>query len=178
MFVGGQVSERSFEVIMMHEFLRVNIVQQTPKFTGVVLYRSTRQQKYSLAWHSLQSRQNFSIFIFEPMSLVDNNELERHVHDHIIEVKQENFVTGDEYLEFVELRRDGRSFHGDVVVVPLIVLNASSSGLAILVIIQYAVHVGPVLHSPLPVLESGERSYHQEGSLDVFKGEQMVQESD
>ena len=62
--------------------------------------------------------------------------------------------------------------------IPLIILDASSARLTILVIIQNAVHVCPFLHCSLPVLESRQRSDHQERPLNVFKCVQMVQESD
>lgn len=112
------------------------------------------------------------------MCLVNDDELEGDVHDDIVVIQEKDLVAGDENLEFIEFWGNSGTFHGDIEVIPLIILDASSARLAILVIIQNAVHVCPFLHCSLPVLESRQRSYHQERPLNVFKCVKMVQESD
>ena len=61
---------------------------------------------------------------------------------------------------------------------PFVVLYASPSRLSVLVVVEDAVHVGPLFHRPLPVLERGERGDDQERALDVFHGEEVVEEGD
>ena len=87
------------------------------------------------------------------MSLINNDELKRNVHDYIQEIKKKNLVTCDKYLEFTQLRRYSGPSHGDVIVIPLIILNTPSSGLSILIIVKDTVHVGPFFNSPLPMFK-------------------------
>lgn len=111
------------------------------------------------------------------MSLVNYDELEGNIADDIVVVKQEDFIASDEYLELVELRRDSGASHGDVGVIPFVVLDASSAWLAILIIVKDAVHVGPLLYCPFPVLKSGKWSNDKERTLYVLKSVKMVKKS-
>lgn len=158
------------------EFFGMDVVEQTPELAGVVLNRGSSQQKNSLAGHPFQSCKYLGIFVFEAVSLVDYDVLEGKVGDDIGEVEQEDLIARDEDLELVQFGGDSGAPHGDVVVVPLVVLDAATARLPVLVVVQNAVHGSPLLHRPLPVLERGERSDYQEGPLGVFEVEEMVEE--
>lgn len=60
---------------------------------------------------------------------------------------------------------------------PFIILDASSAWLSVLVVVENAVHVGPFLHCPLPVLKSRKRGNDQERTFYVLHGEEMVEKS-
>lgn len=109
------------------------------------------------------------------MCLVDHYELERDIHDDILEVQKKHLITSDKYLELIEFRGDSSSSHGDVEMKPFIILDASSSWLTVLVVVENAIHVGPFLHCPLPVFKSRKRGDYQERAFYVLHGEEMVQ---
>lgn len=109
------------------------------------------------------------------MCLVDHYELERDIHDDILEVQKKNLITSDKHLELIEFRRDSCSSHGDVEMEPFIILDASSSWLTILVVVENAVHVGPLLYCSFPVLKSRKRGNNQERAFYVLHGEEMIQ---
>jgi len=86
--------------------------------------------------------------------LINYNKLKRNIHDDIGKIEKENLITSDEYLEFVKLRGNSGSSHSDVQMVPLIILYAPSARLAILIVVQDAIHVGPFFYCSFPVLQS------------------------
>jgi hypothetical protein len=178
LLVAGQIAEIASEIFGGGELLWVDVVEQTPQFASVILDGSTGEEKHSFAGHAFEGTEDFGVFVFEAMGFVDNDELEGNVHDDVCEVKQEDFVTGDQDLEFVKFTWNSGTSHRDVEVIPLIVLYATASRLPVLVIVKNAVHVGPLLHSALPVLQGGKGSNNEEGALDVFEGEQVVEEGD
>ena len=108
------------------------------------------------------------------MRLIDHNELERDIHNDILEIQKKNLITGDEHLELVKFRGDSSSSHRDVEVEPLIILDASSSWLSVLVVVENAVHICPFLDCPFPVLKGRKRSHHEERTFYVFHCEEVV----
>ena len=108
------------------------------------------------------------------MGLIDNDKLERNIDDDIIEIESKDFVTGNQDLELVQLRGNSVTLHGDVCVVPFVILYRATTGLSVLVVVQNPVHVGPFFDCAFPVLQSGQRSYDQEGPLHVFNAEQVI----
>ncbi len=92
------------------------------------------------------------------MGLVNDDKLERNVDNNIIEIKWKNFITGNKNLELVKLWRYSVAFHGNVGMVPFVVLDGPTTDLSILVVVKHAVHVGPLLDCAFPVLESRKGS--------------------
>lgn len=90
-----QVSEVPLEIIEAEELFGVNVIQQAPKLSCVVLDRGSGQEQHSFTGQSFQRRQYLCVFVFESMGLIDYDELERDINYHIIEVKCKDFVAGD-----------------------------------------------------------------------------------
>lgn len=86
------------------------------------------------------------------MGLINNNKLEWDINNNIVEIQSKDFITGNEYLELIQLRKNSISLHCNVGVVPFVILDASSACLSILVVVKHAVHVRPLLDCPFPML--------------------------
>lgn len=108
------------------------------------------------------------------MCLIYYYELERDIHDDILEVQKKHLITSDKHLKLIEFRGDSSSSHGDIEMEPFIILDASSSWLTVLVVVENAVHVGPFLHCSLPVFKSRKRGNNQKRAFYVLHGEEMV----
>lgn len=87
------------------------------------------------------------------MSLIHNHKLERNIQQYILEIKHKNFIAGDQNLELIKLRFLTKPLHGNINVMPLIVLDTSPAREPILIIIEYTVHIGPVLDGTFPMFE-------------------------
>lgn len=91
-----------FEILIGNELGRFNVVEESPQFFSVVLYRSASEKQYTVARHFLKSGKYFGIRVFKTVGFINNNILERDINEDRMYILKEDFITSDKNMEFID----------------------------------------------------------------------------
>ena len=88
---------------MTSKSLRMNVIQQTPKFTCVVLNGCSCEKENPFTGKLFQGSKYFCVFILQTVGFINYDELKRNIDDYRLKIKHKHFIASDKDLELVEV---------------------------------------------------------------------------
>ena len=92
LFCRLEVAELEHELVEIIECIRLEVIKQHKEFLRIVLYRCSSQQQNTPAWMFLQQKKSLGLLVLQPMCLINDHILERHVFEHIMQISVEHFI--------------------------------------------------------------------------------------
>ena len=161
------------------EDLGLDEVEQTPELLGVVLDRRAGEQDDARGRQLLEHVDDARVAVFEAVRLVDDQVVEGDVLERVLEVGLEDLEGGDDDVRLEEFGLEAEAALGhDVGLVELGVDDHVAAGLSLVVVLDDAVHAGPLVDGLLPVVDRRERRDDELGALDLHGHHQVVHERD